>query len=127
AAFRLYFLVFSGETVRRRRCEIGRIREPRSQLTTPPMVLAAVAIVAGVIGLPQIRRNVVSFVTLPVPGSAFSITVPAVALATLPVLAGGVVAGPVYGQRLVPAGVLGRPPDPRDRSVRLARLLGLLH
>ncbi|HYS02061.1 MAG TPA: NADH-quinone oxidoreductase subunit L, partial [Candidatus Eisenbacteria bacterium] len=56
AAFRLYFLVFSGETVRRRRFEIDRIREPRSQLTTPPVILAALAVVAGVIGFPQIRR-----------------------------------------------------------------------
>ena len=108
AAFRLYFLVFSGETVRRRRFEIDRIREPRSQLTTPPVILAAVAMVAGVIGIPQIRRNVVSFVTLPASGSGFSITVPAVALATLPVLAGVVVAWLIYGQRLVPAGMLAR-------------------
>jgi NADH-quinone oxidoreductase subunit L len=107
AAFRLYFLVFTGETVRRRRFEIDRIREPRSPLTTPPMVLAVVAAVVGVIGIPQLSRNVVSFVTLPA-RSGYAITGQAVALATLPVVAGVVVAWLIYGQKVVSTGVLAR-------------------
>jgi len=108
AGFRLYFLVFAGETVRRRRFEIDRIREPRSQLTTVPAILAGLAAVVGVVGIPPLAHNVVGFVSLPGTQRPAALTLPALALAVGPGLAGVLVAWAVYGLRLVPAGMLAR-------------------
>lgn len=108
AAFRMYFLVVAGETVRRRRFEIDRIREPKSELTTPVAVLATLSVVVGVVGIPWIPRNVVSFVSLPVSPAPASFGIQAAAVSTLPVVAGLLVAWVVYGQRLLSAGTLAR-------------------
>lgn len=108
AAFRVYFLVFGGETVRRRRFEIDRIREPKSQMTTPVVILALLATVAGVVGIPRIPRNVVSLVSLPATPAPASLDLAAAAMAALPVLGGVMVAWIVYGQRLVSSGMLAR-------------------
>jgi NADH-quinone oxidoreductase subunit L len=108
AAFRLYFLAFAGETVRRRRFEIDRIREPRAPLSSWPVVLAALAAVVGVVGIPRIARNVVSLVTLPAAPAPAAFDLAAVTLSTLPVLLGVAVAWIVYGRRLVSSPMLAR-------------------
>jgi len=108
AAFRLLFLVFAGETVRRRRFEIDRIREPRSELTTIPMILAALSVVVGVVGVPWLSRNLLRFVAIPGAQNPVALTGPALLLAVAPWVAGLAVAWIVYGRRLVPAAGLAR-------------------
>ena len=100
ALFRIFALVFTGETARRRRFEPDRIRDAGGRIAFTMAVLAIASLVSGIRGF-RGRTDPIAFVTFPgvsIPNSHFTAAGVIAASAVL----GTVVAFVLYGRR-VPA------------------------
>ena len=64
AFFRPVFLALRGETVRRRRFEPERVRDPIARIRFPMTVLAVPAAAIGLLGIPGLRHNIFQTVRL---------------------------------------------------------------
>ena len=98
--FRIFALVFLGETARRRRFEPDRIRDAGGRVAFALIVLAIPAVIAGVRGIPG-RADFIGFVTyhgLVLSNSHFLAAI-IVAIASLLGAAAGLA---LYGRRMVP-------------------------
>jgi NADH-quinone oxidoreductase subunit L len=98
ALVRIFALVFTGETARRRRFEPDRIRDARGRIAFTMAVLAIASVVSGIRGF-RGRTDPIAFVTFPgvsLPNSHF---VAAGVIAAAAVL-GAVIAFVVYARRL---------------------------
>ncbi|HEX9095923.1 MAG TPA: NADH-quinone oxidoreductase subunit L [Candidatus Dormibacteraeota bacterium] len=102
ALFRIFALVFTGETARRRRFEPDRIRDVGGRIAFTMAVLAIASLVSGIRGF-RGRTDPIAFVTFPgvsLPNSHFAAAEVIAASAVL----GAVVAFAVYARRVpVPA------------------------
>jgi NADH-quinone oxidoreductase subunit L len=102
ALFRIFALVFTGETARRRRFEPDRIREAGGRIALAMAILAIASVVAGIRGF-RGRTDPIAFVTfpgVPLPNSHFM----AAGVIAVTAVVGALVAWVVYARRVpVPA------------------------
>jgi len=99
--FRVFALVFLGETARRRRFEPERIRDAGGRVAFALIVLAIPTIVAGVRGIPG-RSDFLAFVTyhgLVLSNSHFLAAI----IAAVASLLGAAIGLTLYGRRILPA------------------------
>ena len=98
ALVRIFALVFTGETARRRRFEPDRIRDARGRLAFTMSVLAIASVVSGIRGF-RGRTDPIAFVTFPGVSLPNSHYVAAVVIAAAAVL-GAAVGFVVYARRV---------------------------
>jgi len=107
--FRMFFVVFTGETARRRRFDVDKIRDPGQGMATPLAALAIVSLGAGVAWLPWLPKTFGTFVTFPDGGRAQPLDPNAAFLSSGLALAGLLVAWVLYARRLsLPAAAAGQ-------------------
>src|SRR5207302_10524739 len=98
ALMRIFALVFTGETARRRRFEPDRIRDAGGRVALTMALFAIACVVAGIRGF-RGRTDPIAFVTFPgvsIPNSHFA----AAALIAATAVLGAVVAFVVYARRV---------------------------
>ncbi|TMG39636.1 MAG: hypothetical protein E6H92_04230 [Chloroflexi bacterium] len=109
--FRMFFSVFAGPTVRRRRFEPERIRDPGGRIRTGMVALAVFAAAVGLFDLVRAGPEFVRFVTFPGQKSGHAASLIGSVLTSLAALLGLAVALLVYGLRALPASrISGRVP-----------------
>ncbi|MDQ6883091.1 MAG: hypothetical protein M3077_02465 [Candidatus Dormibacteraeota bacterium] len=101
AVFRVFALVFLGQTARRRRFEPDRIREAGGRVALAMILLAVASVVVGVRGFPG-RSDFLGFVTYHGLSLSNSHLV-AAAITLIASVLGAAVALLAYGRRLLPA------------------------
>ena len=108
ALFRVFALVFLGQTARRRRFEPDRIRDAAGRVAFAMILLAIPSVISGVRGFPG-RSDFIGFVTfhgLALSNSHFSGAI----IAALASLLGGAAGLLIYSRKILPAAVPGLEP-----------------